>query len=85
MDDSTSDSCTYGRDVKIISEKFLQIVYSDKKSLFPEFLEKDGSVLFTGHVQTCCKIIFPILFEFCQLSGPSVKYVYYGKLAMETR
>ena len=85
MDDSTSDSCKYVRDVKILSEKFLQIVYSDKKSLFPEFLEKDESVLFAGHVQTCCKIIFSILFEFCQFSGPSVKYVYYGKLEMGTR
>ena len=85
MEDSTSDSCTYVRDVKMLSEEVFQIVYSDKKSLFPEFLEKDGSALFTGHLQTCCKIILPILFKFCQFSGPSVKYVYYGKLEMETR
>ena len=85
MDDFTSNSCTYVRDVKILSERFLQIVYSDKKSLFPELLEKNGPVLFAGHVETCCKIIFPILVEFFQFSGPSVKSVYCGKLEMETR
>ena len=85
MNDSTSNSCTYVRDAKILSERFLQVVYSDKKSLFPEFLKKDGSVLFADHVETCCKIIFPILFEFSQFSGPSVKSVYYGKLEMKTR
>ena len=75
MDDSTSDSCIYARDVKILSERFLQIVYSNKKPLFQEFLEKDGSVLFTGHVQTCCKVIFPIRLEFSHFSGPSIMSV----------
>ena len=85
MNDSTSNSCTYVKDVKILSERFLQIIYSDKKSLFPEFLEKDGSVLFTGYVKTCRKIMFPILFESSQFSGPSVKSVYYRKLGIKTR